>query len=65
MVGAILNAMKKKACFVIWIVTNFYLVFHNVMIKEYAQASLWGVYVVIAIYGLINWSKDEQGVQGP
>lgn len=64
-IGAILNAKRKKACFIIWINTNLFLVVHNVMIQEYAQASLWGVYVGIAIYGLINWSKDEKRIQGP
>ena len=61
--GTVLNARQKRSGFLFWIISNAGLSGYNFRIEEYAQSMLFGVYLVLAIYGFINWGKrDEEPV---
>lgn len=55
--GAILNARKKISGFYIWCVGNIGWVVYDVLIEEYAQATLFLFFTFINIYGIIKWRK--------
>lgn len=57
--GVILNIYKNKWCFVIWSITNFSWMIIDFYKGIYAQAFLFLVYFLLAIYGLIKWSVEE------
>jgi len=59
LIGTILNVYKKRVCFYFWLVGNISLCIVNFWSCSYAQALLWGVYSFIAVWGLIQWGKDE------
>ena len=56
-VGVVLNIKKRKECFIIWACTNFAWSLYDYFIGAYAQSALFGVYFILAIYGIIEWSK--------
>ena len=48
----------------IWAVSNIGWVFYNLSIDAYSQAFLFGVYLCLSIWGIIEWSdfsKKEEG----
>jgi nicotinamide riboside transporter PnuC len=57
--GVILNIYKKKECFIIWAATNLTWCLRNLYIKEYPQASLFAIYFLLAIWGLVKWVKER------
>lgn len=43
---------------VIWMISNPYMTWHNYKIKQLEQARLFGVFTIIALYGIWNlWPK--------
>ena len=58
-IGAILNAKKSIIRFYIWLPTNIMWVLFSLRLAQYAQASLFAVYTVIAIIGIKNWRKTN------
>lgn len=54
-VATALNANQIVYCFVLYMITNVYWTYHNMRIKEYAQASLCCIYLVLAMWGLYVW----------
>jgi nicotinamide riboside transporter PnuC len=56
-IGTILNIKKKQICFVIWLFTNSIWVIYDFCIGAYAQSVLFIVYVILAIWGVIEWRK--------
>lgn len=61
LVGSYLNAKQIREGFLLWMITNGFWIFHNVVVSEYAQAILYTANMVIAIMGFINWKKDKKG----
>ncbi len=57
-VGVIANIKKKRWCFFVWTVTNGLWMVVNIIIGLYSAAFLFGVYFVLAIWGIIEWSKE-------
>jgi hypothetical protein len=55
--GAYLNSKQDVRGFMFWIVTNCYLMVHNLLIGQLAQGCLFAAYLVLAINGLISWKK--------
>ena len=55
LVGVILNIKKQKSCFIVWGVTNasWAVIDYNAGLT--AQAALFAVYFVLAVWGLIEW----------
>ena len=61
-VGVILNIKKLRICFVLWIFSNFSWMIVDFYRGIYAQSVLFFVYFLLAIYGLIEWKKDDEVV---
>jgi nicotinamide riboside transporter PnuC len=59
-IGVILNIKKKSACFYIWTVTNFSWCLVDFYKGIPMQGCLFFVYTLLAIYGIIQWRKDER-----
>ncbi len=55
--GVVLNIYHRRECFVIWALTNGVWVVYDWKIGAYEQAALFGVYWLLAIWGLIKWKK--------
>ena len=60
LIGTVLNAHQKRSGFLFWIVSNAGLSGYNFGIDEYAQSLLFFVYLILAIYGFINWGRPEE-----
>jgi len=58
-IGVILNIYKNKWCFILWAITNFFWVVIDYQQGLYAQAFLFTVYFVLALWGLYRWKKEE------
>jgi nicotinamide riboside transporter PnuC len=56
-VGTLLNARQNILCFPIWIATNLVWVAYCVNKGTYAMATLFSVYLVIAVYGWVCWKR--------
>lgn len=55
LIGTVLNANKQRIGFLFWIVSNLGLFLYNYQNDEYAQALLFFIYLLLAIYGLFKW----------
>ena len=56
-IGVILNIKKNKYCFIIWACTNFTWMMVDFHAGLYAQAFLFLVYFVLALWGIYEWRK--------
>ncbi len=63
LIGAMLNARGKWQGFVFWLVSNAFWAIHNIRIGEYAQASLYGAFWLLAAYGAIHWRSEHAAWQ--
>jgi nicotinamide riboside transporter PnuC len=59
LIGVILNIKKIKYGFVVWIFTNAYWCIHDFSSGQYAQSGLFFVYFILAVWGVIEWSKGD------
>jgi nicotinamide riboside transporter PnuC len=57
--GTLMNAERNKWGFCFWLVSNLYMTVRFAVIGEYAQSVLFFVYFVLAIRGIISWTKKE------
>jgi len=57
--GTIANIYKKWWCFILWGIANLAWCVYDIHIHEYSQAILWGVYFMLAVWGLYSWRKAE------
>lgn len=57
--GVILNAKKKRICFIIWLITNTSWAIVDFSHGLWEQGALFVVYVALAIYGWFNWKKKS------
>lgn len=55
LIGVILNIKKRKVCFIVWSVTNGSWAIIDYRAGLQAQAALFAVYFLLAIYGLYEW----------
>ena len=53
--GTILNIKKKRICFIIWLITNSIWCIYDFKIGAYPQSALFFIYVILAIWGIIEW----------
>ena len=59
LVGLVLNIKGKFYCFVLWSFSNTWWLIHNLNGAEYAQAALFGAFLVFSIYGLFAWQVND------
>ena len=48
---------KNPIGYYYWILSNLGLIIHNLTIKQYLQAFLFFIFLVLAIYGLFTWRE--------
>lgn len=58
-IGTIANIKKKSWCFITWVITNFIWMIIDFRAGLYAQAFLFFIYVLLAIWGLIEWRMNS------
>lgn len=56
-IGTVANIYKKSWCFVIWVFTNGIWCVIDYRTGLYAQAFLFGIYFLLAVWGLYQWGK--------
>jgi nicotinamide riboside transporter PnuC len=57
--GAILNVLKSKWGFALWIVGNSLWIIYGVITKQYFFMIQYIVFVSISIWGFKKWYKEE------
>lgn len=63
LMGVFLNARGKWQGFCLWLLSNAYWCWHNVQLGEYAQATLFGIFWALALYGIWRWRKQASITQ--
>lgn len=58
--GTILNSSRNKYGFVLWFFTNLFWVIVDFHAGLYAQSALFLAYTLLAVKGLITWTKKEK-----
>ena len=59
--GVVLNVKRVRACFHVWAVTNAAWMVIDITHGLYAQATLFAVYFLLAIWGIVEWrTKDRE-----
>ena len=58
-IGVILNIYKIRACFLVWIAGNVGWMIVDFHYGVYAQSALFGIYLILAVIGYIQWGKGE------
>jgi nicotinamide riboside transporter PnuC len=59
--GTLINAERNKYGFVFWLISNLYMTVRFFVIGEYAQSVLFFIYFLLAIRGIVSWTKKERG----
>ena len=54
-IGAFLNALGNRTCFVIWIVANIGWITVNLQRRSWPEVALFSVYLGTAVLGLVTW----------
>ena len=57
-VGTVLNIYKIRACFYIWAITDVAWIIIDLYYKVYSQAALFFVYLILAAWGLVRWTRN-------
>lgn len=60
LIGTVANIYKKSWCFLIWLCTNTLWMIVDIRHGLYAQAVLFFVYILLSIWGLIQWRRDTK-----
>lgn len=61
--GTFMNAERNKWGFAFWLISNLYMTVRFAVIGEYAQMTLFFIYFLLAIRGIISWTKKESKEQ--
>lgn len=61
LIGTILNANMNKHGFTLWLITNMFWTIVDFKAGLYAQSALFLAYTLLAIKGIITWTKKEKG----
>jgi nicotinamide riboside transporter PnuC len=57
LIGTVLNLRKDRRCFWFWSLSNAGLLAVNAKAGQWAQASLFSVYLLLALWGLVSWRE--------
>lgn len=58
--GTVMNAEMSIYGFLFWLVSNLYMVIRFAYIGEYAQATLFIIYFLLAIRGIVVWQRKKK-----
>ncbi|MDR3179242.1 MAG: nicotinamide mononucleotide transporter family protein [Oscillospiraceae bacterium] len=59
-IASYLNIKKKVACFYLWKITAIFHTIIDIKNQQYGRAFLDVFLLIINIYGIIVWTKDEK-----
>lgn len=59
-IGSVLNIFKYKSCFILWEISNIGFIFYFIYVGFWSQVVLFAVNFLGAIWGYIQWRKDER-----
>lgn len=59
LVGNICIIKRHAFGFWFWLFADCYFLTHNILSSDYPQAMIFSLYVLMALYGLYSWSKDD------
>lgn len=62
--GTILNANRNKYGFILWFFTNLFWMIVDFGAELYAQSALFMAYTLLAVKGMITWTKKENDENG-
>ena len=57
LIGTVLNVQHDRRCFLLWAISSLALAVINARKREWAQATLWSVYVGMAVWGWVVWGE--------
>lgn len=57
LIGTVLNVQMARLGFLFWIVSNCGLAIVNARRRQWAQASLFTIYLGLAIWGWLSWES--------
>lgn len=60
LVGTVLNVRQDRRCFFLWLFSNGGFTAVNFARGDYAQGTLFAVYLVLAVLGARQWQKSRQ-----
>ena len=58
LIGDFLIVKKNRIGFYLWIVVDGYFSISNVLDGDYVEASIFGIYAIMGIYGLYLWKAE-------
>lgn len=59
LIGVILNIRKNRACFYLWAGTNAAWAVVDYQAGLFAQSALFGIYFILAIWGIWEWRHKK------
>lgn len=62
--GTIANSRRNKWGFLAWIASNLWMSISSIMAGLMAQGVLFFIYLILAIYGLVKWTRIESESDG-
>lgn len=60
LLGTVMNIKKLRACFIVWLFTNGFWLVYSILTEQYSRAILDFIYLLLAIYGIYEWSKKAK-----
>jgi len=61
--GAFLNTRGKWQGFLLWLISNAWWCWYNIIAGEYPQVFLFGVFWFISLYGIFQWRKIQREIK--
>lgn len=58
--GTVMNAEMSIYGFLFWLVSNLYMTIRFFVIGEYAQSTLFLIYFMLAIRGIVVWQRKNR-----
>lgn len=58
LVGTVLNVRRRRACFLLWTVTNLGWLVFDLSSRVYSRAILDAVQLVLAVWGWVAWCDE-------
>ncbi len=59
LIGTLINAERNKWGFIFWLISNLYMCIKFFVLGAYAESLLFFVYFLLAIRGIVSWTKKE------
>lgn len=59
LVGVVLNIRKDWRGYGIWLITNAGWGIYDAFLGAYAQATLFGIYFLLSVWGIYEWKRAE------